>query len=78
MRKTIICFLLLGCAVFSRAQQVTLSPDQLKEAEAFVLANRAKPAAGVPESAPEKPDSKDKPKTPAKPAPAKPAAKDKR
>lgn len=30
MRKTIICFLLLGCAVFSRAQQVTLSPDQLK------------------------------------------------
>ena len=30
MRKTIICFLLLGCAVFSRAQQVSLSPDQLK------------------------------------------------
>ena len=53
-----------------------LSPEQVKEAEAFVLANRSTPAAGVPEAAPEKSESKEKSK--AKPAPAKPAPKDKR
>ena len=59
-----------------------LSPEQLKEAEAFVLANRATPAAGVPAAAPDKSETPEKPKakeTPAKPAkPAKPASKDKR
>lgn len=59
-----------------------LSPEQLKEAEAFVLANRATPAAGVPAAAPDKSEATEKPKakeTPAKPAnPAKPASKDKR
>ena len=53
-----------------------LSADQVKEAEAFVLANRATPAAAVPEAVSDKPEAKEKPK--AKPAPAKPATKDKR
>jgi uncharacterized protein len=58
-----------------------LNADQLKEAEAFVIANRGTPAAGVPAAAPEKKDApaKPAPKPAAKPAPAKPApAKDKR
>lgn len=50
-----------------------LNPEQLKEAEAFVLANRTTPAAGVPATPPDKTEAKDKPKTPVKPA-----AKDKR
>ena len=56
-----------------------LSPEQLKEAEAFVLANRATPGAGVPAAVPDKAEAAEKPKareTPAKPA--KPASKDKR
>ncbi len=68
-----------------------LNPEQLKEAEAFVLANRGNQGAAVPETAADKAEPKEKPKAkpaasklapaksaPAKPAPAKPASKDKR
>ena len=55
-----------------------LSPEQIKEAEAFVLANRgtAGASATATETTTEKAESREKPK--AKPAPAKPAGKDKR
>ena len=55
-----------------------LSPDQIKEAEAFVVANRSASGAAqpAPEAEPAKTESKEQPK--AKPATAKPAPKDKR
>ena len=53
-----------------------LNPEQIREAEAFVIANRSTPAAGVPAATPDKSEVKEPAK--AKPAPAKPASKDKR
>ncbi len=56
-----------------------LSPEQLMEAEAFVLANRATPAAAIPAAAPDKSAAaKEKPKSKEPAKPVKPAARDKR